>query len=202
MEKMLSKFVSFIFHPLAITAYYLLITLNLHFYQSMTIPTKARLMILGLVLITTLIIPALMANLFSKMVAGKFKMEGREKKFFPLSVAAVFYFITYYLLNQIKVSPVFDLFLLGMTSLAILSLIITLNWEISIYMCALGGLFGAFLSISVLLNMDLILILIPTLLISGIVGYARLTLTSHTPIQIYGGFLMGAGVMFLHFFYL
>jgi membrane-associated phospholipid phosphatase len=58
-----------------------------------------------------------------------------------------------------------------------------------------GGLVGLILSLSLRFNTDLVLFLILAILFSGIVGFARLKLTAHSPMQVYMGFLIGFLIM-------
>jgi len=50
------------------------------------------------------------------------------------------------------------------------------------------------------LSLDLVYFLLTVLLLSGLVGFARLQTNSHKPSEIYTGFLVGAVVMFFLFF--
>jgi hypothetical protein len=197
----LARIVSIVFNPLLITTLFFLVSLNLPSHFSMIIPEKARWMIIGLIFITTFVVPALLISIFSFGMKKLVKTDEREERYLPLAIAIIFYFLTYYLLNQVQLSVVFNIFNLGATSLLVFCLLITLAWKISIYMAAAGAVFGAFLGISFTIGLDTVLILLIVILLSGIIGFSRLRYAKHSPAQIYTGFLLGAVTMFLHYLY-
>ena len=201
MENKLARIISFVFHPLAISTYFFIITLNLPFHFSMIIPEKTRWMLIGLVFITTFVVPLLLISIFSFSMKKLVKPDEKEERHLPFAIAIIFYFLTYYLLNQVQLSPVFNIFNLGATSLLVLCLLITLAWKISIYMVAAGAIFGAFLGLAVTLDIDIIIILLISILVSGAIGFSRMLSKKHTPAQIYTGFLFGAVTMLLHYLY-
>lgn len=202
MEQSVARIISRIFNPLALSTYYLIILFNLRFHFSVSIPEKARWMILGLVFVTTYILPGLLVNIFGLFAKKTFKLQGREERLLILVISAIFYLLTYYLLSRIQLSPIYSLFILGSTTLIVILLIITLFWRISVYSTGMGAFFGAFLGLHLTLNIDMLLFLFIALFIGGLTGFSRLQMGKHTPTQIYVGFALGAGVMLLHFLYL
>jgi hypothetical protein len=58
-----------------------------------------------------------------------------------------------------------------------------------------GGLTGLILILSLKFNSNLMFFLITSILMSGLIGFARLKLEEHSPAQIYTGYLMGIVVM-------
>ena len=64
-------------------------------------------------------------------------------------------------------------------------------------MIGVGGLVGMMLGMSERLTMDLNTLLILLFVIAGLVGFSRLKLNAHNPFQVYLGFVVGAGSLFL-----
>jgi len=58
-------------------------------------------------------------------------------------------------------------------------------------MVGIGGIAGALTGISFRLNVDFVLLISALILLAGLIGYARLKLMSHRPIQIYTGYILG-----------
>ncbi len=201
MEQQVARIISRIFNPLAISTYYLFIMFNLRVHFSTAIPEKARWMILGLVFITTYILPGLLLNIFGLVVRKSQRLKVREERMVALIISALFYVLSYYLLSQIQLSPIFSLFILGAASLVIIGLVISLFWQVSMYTMGMGALFGAFLGLHFTLHLDMTIFLLLTLVIGGATGYARLRLGKHTPAQIYSGFVLGAAAMFINFLF-
>jgi len=201
MEKNLAKFISVIFHPLLFPTYYLLIILNLDFTFSLFIPEKGKWLVAGLVFIATFLMPVLVTEILGWKFKRFFGINGGDERSLNLATAIFFYITTYYFLTGIQLTPMFTIFILGATTLLVLTVIISSVWRISVYMIATGALFGAFLCIAIVLKTDLLLLLITLIFLAGFIGYSRLKTTGHTPMQVYSGFLLGTITMYLHFLY-
>jgi hypothetical protein len=201
MENKPARFFSLLFHPLLIPTYFFILSLHLPFHFSMIIPSQLKWVIIGLVFITTFVIPALLISIFSFGMKKLVNPDEREERYLPLAIAIVFNFLAYYLLNQVQLSPIFNIFNLGATSLLVFCLLITLGWKISVFMAGAGAFTGALLGLAITLDINIVFILLLTILISGAVGFSRMLSKKHTPAQIYVGFLLGAVTMFLHYLY-
>lgn len=70
-------------------------------------------------------------------------------------------------------------------------LTISYFWKISAHLVGWGGLVGLVFSLSMRFNTDLMLFMILVVLLTGCVGFARLRLNAHSPLQIYAGFMVG-----------
>ena len=93
----------------------------------------------------------------------------------------------------------FNQLLLGSTFTIIAALLINLHWKISIHMIGVGGILGAVLGMAQGLFIELLWPVIIIVLLSGMLGTARLMLKAHNPLQIYAGFLLGFAAMFILF---
>lgn len=200
MEEKIAKIISVVFHPMLIPSYTILILFNINNYISLLIPFSAKLLILGMVFITTFLFPILFIFIMKrKGIVKNLQMETREERIYPFAVTAIFYFLSYYMLKQLHISDIYYLFLLGATFLIIIALLITFYWKISVHMIGIGGMLGALIGISFRINVDFVFLIALTVLCSGIVGFARLKLNAHKPLQIYTGFLSGVIIMLLVF---
>ena len=198
MEARIAKIISILFHPLVIPTYIfaILLTLNAHF--SLLLPLQAKGILLGIIFISTCIFPVLMVLLLK--FTGKIlslEMESRQERFLILAVSGVFYYLSWWMLRQMHLSPVFQLFMIGIFYTLIITIVINLFWKISLHMIAAGGATGMFIGISLLLSLPVQVIILITILLSGIIGFARLRLESHNPAQIYLGWIVGLFVMLL-----
>ncbi|MBC8487827.1 MAG: PAP2 family protein [Bacteroidetes bacterium] len=200
MEEKIAKIISVVFYPMLIPSYTILILFNINNYISLLIPFSAKLLILGMVFITTFLFPILFIFIMKrKGIVKTLQMETREERIYPFAVTAIFYFLSYYMLKQLHISDIYYLFLLGATFLIIIALLITFYWKISVHMIGIGGMLGALIGISFRINIDFVILIALTVLCSGIVGFARLKLNAHIPLQIYTGFLSGVIIMLLVF---
>lgn len=153
-------------------------------------------MILGMIAITTFFFPVLFILIMKRRgMIKSLHMESREERLYPFVITAIFYFLTYQMIRQLQISDVYKLFMLGSAILIIISLTVNFVMKISIHMVGIGGLMGTLIGLSLHINLDLISSIIIAILIAGIVGFSRLKLAAHKPIQVYTGFLTGALVM-------
>lgn len=202
MEQRIATVLSRIFNPLMMVIIFMVVMLNVRFYFSSSIPVNARWMILGLTLITTLIIPALLTNILRVLLKNRVVINGRDARLLPLAISAAFYLFTYHLFDRINLSPIFNLFILGMASLAVISMLWILFRNVSIYMVGAGALAGGFTGIHLTLHVNLIFLIILALIVGGLTGYSRLKLGRHKPVDIYTGYIIGMAVMLMHYLYL
>ncbi|MDB4303362.1 hypothetical protein N9934_01045 [Desulfosarcina sp.] len=201
MEEKLAKIISVIFQPLIIPSITLFLLFNLNNYIALIIPTSARQMILGMVFIITFVFPVLMMFiLFKQRVIRTFTMNTREERILPLFITGVFYFMAYYIIKQLQIDEIYQRVFLGSAFLVLIALVISLIWKISLHMIGMGGMLGAFIGISQLIQTDMLVLIMVISLGCGLTGFARLKLNAHSPLQVYAGFVTGLGVMLWLFF--
>ncbi|MBE0661612.1 MAG: hypothetical protein IH597_04010 [Bacteroidales bacterium] len=191
-ETATARAISYIFHPMLLSTYAMIILFNMRVYFSMGIPSKAKWMIGILIFIITGLLPMLTALLMSRLgITKSIQMDQREERIWPFVITAVFYYLGYYLLKQLELSPVFLLFMLGAFVTVVISLMISFFWKISVHMIGMGGLVGAFTGLSLKIMIDLPILIIALIFLSGLTGFSRLKLMAHSPAQVLAGFVAG-----------
>jgi len=200
MELRIARVISYIFHPLLIPFYTFLILLNTNRYFSLMIPLKGKLLLSGVILLTTVLLPFFTSLLLLRMkIIHSFFPEIREERIYLLLNIAIFYYLSYYLLKGTQVSMLFSYFMLGSTFLVICASIITFFHRISLHMIGTGALTGALLGLSLGHSLDVTGFIVLVILLAGLTGSARLKINSQQPAEIYSGFLLGIAVMFILF---
>ena len=196
MEKQFAKLISVVFHPLLMPSYALLLLFVTDYYFVLVLPTQYKYLIFSFVFITTFVMPLLMMLILlkAKMISS-IQMESRKERVLPLFIVSGFFFATFYFLREAPQASIFNLFMLGSTILVLLSLLINYITKISVHMVALGGILGAFIGFALTFSQDIQHLIYLIILVAGFTGFARLKLNSHTPAQVYMGFLLGAGFM-------
>jgi hypothetical protein len=195
-ESNLARAISYIFHPLLIPTYILLMLLNLGSFISLSLPVSYKLSLVGVVFLITVIFPLFLSwLLFRLKIITSVYMTTRDERVYPILAISVFYYITYFLLKGIHVSTLFSYYMLGATLLAILSLMINFYRKISLHMIGIGSFTGLFLGLSLNFGINLNTEIFSGILLAGIVGFARLKSNSHQPAEIYSGFVMGVVVI-------
>ncbi|MEI6123788.1 MAG: phosphatase PAP2 family protein [Bacteroidota bacterium] len=197
MEKRLAQIISYLFHPLLIPSYTLLIVFNANAYFVFALPFTAKLLMLIMMVVSTVCIPILLFIIFRyRRIIVDFQMKTKEERMYPyLSITCV-YFITYYLFSKLQIPPIFNFYLLIATLLSLVLLFINLIYKISGHTAAMGGITGLCIGLYFQFNLNLLFVILMLIFCSGLVGFARLKLNSHKPSEVYSGFLVGV-VIFL-----
>ena len=141
---------------------------------------------------TTFIIPVMILYVLKKFnLIKSLMMEKREERFIPLFIMVLSLYMTSRFFNGVNALILYNFYLISNLILCVIVFWINLYWKISLH----GIGWGAFVSMlfimtSISSNMYLIYFLV-SILMSGIVGWARLKLKSHSESQVYTGFTVG-----------
>ena len=195
MEVKFSKFVSFLFQPLLMPTLGFIILLQMPVYFAVVIPASAKWMLMGIVFFTTFVLPAaFIFFMIRRGMIGSLYIDSREERTVPYIITIVFFILTYYLLKRLQLSHIYAFFMLNAILRVISVLLINMFWKISSHMAAIGALTGMTIGLSHFLGILFLGLILAALVLSGIVGFARLKLDAHTPAQVYGGFFLGSGL--------
>ncbi len=189
--KILSKIISYVFHPLLAPTIGIFIILNFISYLS-AIPPNAKMWLYILVFVTTFLFPAisLLFLLWQKLITNV-EIEDNKERLLPIIISLGFYYMGYYILGINNVSGLLRAFYLSAIISISISFFINIFWKISAHMIGIGGLAGLILAISFIQSLNLLLVFIFTILLAGIIGSARIKLKAHNSLQIIAGFYLG-----------
>ena len=191
--KIAAKVISGIFHPLLMPVIGLLIIFNTDSYINYTIPADLKKAVIILTATSTIIIPLLISLLLlNRKLIKSLEMETNKERIIPYAFTIIFYVFTLYMLKQAPIPPIIFNFIIGATLSVIFAFIINIRWKISAHMIGIGGLFGALLSVSFVLEVYITPHIILALFTAGLIGTSRLILKAHTHSQLYAGFVLGA----------
>lgn len=191
--KTAAKIISTIFHPLLIPTIGLFIIFNTNSYVNYAVPKELKQAILLLTGISTFVIPFLISLMFlNKKFIQSLEMETPKERIFPYAFTIVFYIFTLFMLKKSPIPPIIFNFVIGATLSVILAFIINFKWKISAHMIGIGGLIGALIAVTLLLEIYILPYIIIGFIIAGMLGTSRLILKAHSPAQIYVGFVLGA----------
>ncbi len=200
MLEKISKFISVIFHPVLIPTLGFFLLFNSGFYFSM-LSWEAKRFILLVVLFSTGILPVLSVVILALNPKFDLLMENSRDRIIPLLSSSVFYYLGFVLLGRMKAFPVFKLFLVASVLVIIAMLLISFKWKISNHMAAVGGMTGTIFALSFRSGVNPILTILFVILISGIVGTARLALKKHDLKQLAAGYILGFSVLYLAIYF-
>lgn len=201
MEERFAKIISYLFHPLFIPVCMLALILQMETLSVFIIPANAKWLIMGMVVTSSVILPVLIITLFlRKGLIRSLQMETREERMYPYMLMMLVYYVMYLLFTSIKLPVIASAMFLGVALVILAAVIINFWWKISVHTTAMGGMTGAFIAIARIYELNLLSLILVSVLLSGVVGFARLKLNAHKPSQVYLGYLVGMSVMMLVYF--
>lgn len=201
METRVATIISYLFHPLFVPLYSLLLIFQLETISVFIITNTAKMLILALTALTALALPLLLFWLFRrKGIIASMKMESRQERAIPLVIMTLVYYLMYFLFAGVRLPAIANAFFLGTAIVLLVVALITFRWKISMHTAAMGGMTGAFLAIAFLFGLNLLWLIALLIFISGMVAYARLKLNAHSAAEVYSGWAVGMMVMMLVYF--
>lgn len=165
---------------------------------------QQELFILALVFIATYIIPIIVLFLLKSLgfIKDMYLMSLRERKIPVVLMILIFYFLGYiFTVNAVT----YDLgVLFYASSLGLLIINILFLWKIktSLHLMGMGNTLGFLLVLNYQYGIHALPAIMIIILLSGILGSARIQLKAHVPLEVYLGFLLGLGTQFLMFYLL
>jgi len=195
MSERLARLISIVFHPVVIPTLGMLLLLNSGFYFSM-LSWEAKRFILLVVFFTTCILPMLTVSILALNQRFDINMNKSTDRIIPALAASVFYYIGFVLLGRVTIFPVLKLFMLASILVIVAILVTSFKWKISVHMAAMGSLAGTFFALSFRKGMNPVYALLIIVLVSGLVGTARLALKKHDIWQIVAGYVLGFLILY------
>lgn len=206
--RVIAKFFSFVFHPLILMTYLLVLLLVVNPYVFGVNNIRAQTLLILLTFISTFLLPLISISMMKGLgMIASFKMEDPTDRIGPFIVTGIFYMWMYInFKNNAQIPPILTSLLLGATIGLFMAFFINIFVKISIHTVGMGGMVAAvallmkafdFETFSIHLSplgnieMSLNALLMITVLLAGIVGTSRLILQAHRPPEVYMGYAVG-----------
>ena len=190
----LSKFISIVLHPIFMPLLALYLTLETLPFVAFAISQYLN-YIYGIVICCTIILPLL--SIFFLIKKGKvssLEMSNHKERSLPLFITVIWMSLGFFTLNNIlRYAPILKAEIIGAILIILFAAIISKFWKISLHLLAIGGVVGVFIALQLITGGVLYLLLI-FILLSGILGVARIKQKAHNHTQVYVGFLLGMSV--------
>ena len=155
-----SKMLSFVFHPVLMPTYAILLLLYFSKVFSQFMPIEQKTHLINLTLIFTLLLPLLGVFLLKKLkIVSSIYMENQKERKWPLLIAISSYYLLFRMFEFLYIHPIIIKLVLGAILILFLAVIISNFWKISLHMLGIGGVFGAFLAFQYLFGGKLFLII-------------------------------------------
>ncbi len=195
--RQVSNILSVLFHPVFMPLYGLLII----FYSPtflVHLPASMKRIIFLLAAVNMTIVPlAMMPLLKYRNVIHSYTMDMRSERIIPIALGTMMYIVTTIIFFSYEIPVIIKSFTLSAAIGSSLILLITFRWKISVHGAGMGALLATVIVLSIRMNTNLLVILIPLLILSGLILTVRLYLNSHNPLQVYMGFLLGFLTVFI-----
>lgn len=198
MPHFISQIATYFFMPLIMPLLALFLALQFDPYLVLFVaPAKAQLTLL-VVGLATFLFPLI--NLFLLKKAGvisSYNLENRKERVAPTISTILYFGLGYFLIKKGQLPTVMYSMYIGAVASAVLAMIITLRWKISLHAIGISGVVGAMYGLFKLHEFVHWPIFVTLLLIAGWVMSARISLGVHTPAQVYAGAALGFTVSWL-----
>ncbi len=206
--KYLAQLISFVFHPLIIISYILVLLLIINPFLFSIQNDRAIGVLIIYVLMLTIVLPGITVLLMRAMgFVNSIHLKERSERIIPLIITGGFYLWLFVNIYQNTTIPLaFSIFVLGSTIGLFLAFFFSLFTKVSLHTTGVGGLFVGILLIkyyfsyesfsihlgslgTYLINTDILVFL--SLFFAGLVGTSRLLLKAHSLNEVSLGYLIG-----------
>ena len=188
--EILALITCYLFHPLTIITYTIIIFLNSeHYFGFMNANLKFSIFLIFA--ITTLILPALFIPIlyFFGLISSIQGEKKNDRLYQFCNYNHVFF--AWYFMQRVAMPTILLNIVLSACICIVIAGIVTNFWKISLYTTGFGALIGFLTYFSLILNLNVLQFLAYTILAAGIIGSSRLFLNRHNQPQIYFGYLLG-----------
>lgn len=195
MPEKLAKLVSALFHPVLLPTLGFLLLFSSGFYSNV-LTTEAKHFILLVIFFSTATLPMLAIAILALNSKFDFLNPGNRERIIPLLFTSVFYYVGFILLSRIHFIPMFKLFMVASVLVIIVLLLISFKWNISIHMAAAGAVTATLFALSFRGGVNPVAAIISLVIVSGLVGTARLSLNKNNLMQLAAGYFLGFIILY------
>ena len=137
-----------------------------------------------------------------RKLISSWTIDIRSERIIPMAITSFFYFVTLYVVLRFNIPIFIKAFILSTALLSFAVTIINFWWKISIHSVGAGALTSLIFVLSIKMYTPLTLFLLSSIIASGLILSARLWLDSHSPREVWLGYLAGiAGMALLLFIF-
>lgn len=192
MLEKVAHFLSFVFSPLLVPTYGVVIALNTTVLSVLSAGVKWG--VPSVTLLITCVMPMLAIGIMWKLGKVKdFGLNNRTERTVPYLVVTTCYLLCGIYLYKVHAPIWLVMFMCGAVLAAIVSQIVNRWWKISAHMTAMGGLLAITMNIALsdFAVCDMMWVVCGVILCCGLVGTARVGLQRHTFGQVAAGTING-----------
>ena len=211
-----AQFISFIFHPLLMLTYMLILLLlvNPYLFGVNNISEQNSKILILRIFLSTFFIPAFSVVMLRFLgLVESIELRDKRERIGPYIITGIFYLWMFRnFLENSQIPTAYTSCVLGATIGLFVTFFINIFSKISAHAVGIGGMLGMVVITMLLFSYDAFTVnsslfgtfqvtmnavLMVTIIIAGIIGTARLVLQAHDPLDLYGGFLVGFSTQFI-----
>lgn len=156
------------------------------------LPLPYRLLVLLVVYFFTIFFPAVSLHAYRRAMGWRpTAWRDRRKRLVPYGITFVCHLLCYFVMQQMSLPRYMYGILLGTLIAIVLSALANFRFKVSEHMIPLGGATAGVVIFGFLLNFNPLLQLSFFILLSGVVGSARIILKHHTAAEVAIGYAIG-----------
>lgn len=184
-----SKIISYVFHPLLIPTWMILLLVYTNPYAFAGMSVQAAVAIIA---INTFMFPAISILLMRKLgFLESLEMPDSKQRIIPLVATIIFYVWSYMAVRKTNFPYMMGVFMMGTLASLFLSFFINVFQKLSLHMVGISGALTSVLFLMLFSQSDVSYIFLAMVVLTGAVASARLYLGAHTPQEMYTGFMVG-----------
>lgn len=186
----LARVISALFTPFTIPFVAFLILFIFSYLRIM--PLAYKLTVLGLVYVSTIMLPTLGIYLFQRLnKLTPTEMAERKRRYVPFLLTIASYVACFVLMRRLHIPWYMTGIILAALLMMIISVVVNHWWKLSEHTEGTGAVVGGLVAFSALFGYNPVWWLCVFILVAGIVGTARIILGHHTVGEVLGGFAVG-----------
>jgi hypothetical protein len=156
------------------------------------LPFSVKKILFFIVLVNNVLLPlSLMPYFRYRNIISSWMIEERKERTAPMITTSFFYLVTAYIFLRFQIPLFIKYFVLVSAIMSLAVTIINFWWKISVHAVGSGALIALVVILSIKMHTPLTWFFVPVILASGLVMSSRLWLNSHSPAEIWLGFLLG-----------
>lgn len=157
-----------------------------------TFPWQVKLSLVLMVYLFTVLVPTLLIHIYRRYHGWTLLQLGtKERRMMPYIISILCYFGCLYIMDLIHLPHLITSMLMVALVIQVLCAVINVWWKISTHTAGMGGVLGALVAFSFILNFNPVWWLCLAIVASGIVGSSRIILRQHTLTQVTAGLFLG-----------
>lgn len=184
---------SVLLHPIFMMLIGTLVMFNTNTFMKFSLSSEMKQWIYSVLTVNTIVLPGLFALiLWRNRYISSLAIPQVPERRVPYLITLLLYLVTLYLFLQFDLPRLIYKYLAGACiSIFLLFLLSLMRIKASAHMAGISGLLGGLIFTSLILSVNLIDFIYPTILMCGLLATARLKLKAHKPIEVFAGFFIG-----------